>query len=54
MAQHRLAADGTPPPDASADVVLRVDGLAKAFGATQALRNCTLELRRGEVLALMG
>jgi ABC-type sugar transport system ATPase subunit len=54
MAQHRLAADGTPPPDASPDVVLRVDGLAKAFGATQALRSCTLELRRGEVLALMG
>ena len=38
----------------SQDVILRVSGLAKAFGATQALRDCSLELRRGEVLALMG
>ena len=36
------------------DVVLRVASLAKAFGATQALRDCSLELRRGEVLAIMG
>ena len=36
------------------DVVLRVSGLAKAFGATQALRDCSLELRRGEVHVLMG
>src|SRR5262249_56218089 len=36
------------------DVVLRVSGLAKSFGATEALRDCSLELRRGEVLAIMG
>ena len=28
--------------------------LAKAFGATQALRDCSLDLRRGEVHAIMG
>ncbi len=36
------------------NVVLRVQHLAKAFGATQALRDCSLELRRGEVLSIMG
>jgi len=33
---------------------LCVTGLAKSFGTTQALRDCTLELRHGEVLAIMG
>lgn len=45
--QGRAPADGL-------DVVLRVSGLAKSFGATEALRDCSLELRRGEVLAIMG
>jgi ABC-type sugar transport system ATPase subunit len=48
---------GAAPESASAtgsDVVLRVTGLAKSFGATEALRDCSLELRRGEVLAIMG
>src|SRR5579863_3923862 len=56
MSDQTLAADGDRPRpiDGSGDVVLRVRGLAKAFGATQALRDCSLELRRGEVLALMG
>jgi ABC-type sugar transport system ATPase subunit len=36
------------------DVVLRVSELAKSFGATEALKDCSLELRRGEVLAIMG
>ena len=36
------------------DVLLRVDGLAKAFGPTQALRDCSFELRRAEVHALVG
>ena len=35
-------------------VVLDVQSLAKAFGPTQALKDCSLELRRGEVHALMG
>src|SRR4051812_7856079 len=37
-----------------ADVVLEVSGLAKAFGPTQALKECSLDLRRGEVHAIMG
>src|SRR4051812_13333953 len=36
------------------DVLVRVTGLAKAFGATQALRNASLEVRAGEVHALVG
>ena len=39
---------------AAADVVLDVHALAKAFGPTQALRDCSLRLRGGEVHALMG
>jgi ABC-type sugar transport system ATPase subunit/ribose/xylose/arabinose/galactoside ABC-type transport system permease subunit len=35
-------------------IVLRIEGLAKAFGPTTALRECSLELRSGEVHALMG
>jgi ABC-type sugar transport system ATPase subunit/ribose/xylose/arabinose/galactoside ABC-type transport system permease subunit len=34
--------------------VLHVDGLAKSFGATTALRHCSLELQAGEVHALIG
>jgi len=34
--------------------LLRMDGIAKRFGATQALRGVSLELRPGEVLALIG
>lgn len=33
---------------------LEVAGLRKSFGATQALRDCSLEVRRGQVHALMG
>jgi ABC-type sugar transport system ATPase subunit len=36
------------------DVVLQVSGLVKSFGPTQALRDCSLDLRRGEVHAIMG
>ena len=34
--------------------LLTVEGLAKSFGPTRALRACSLELRAGEVHALMG
>ena len=37
-----------------ASTVLHVDGLAKAFGATTALRHCSLALRSGEIHALIG
>jgi D-xylose transport system ATP-binding protein len=37
-----------------ADAVLEVEGLRKKFGATTALRDVSLELRDGEVLALLG
>jgi ABC-type sugar transport system ATPase subunit len=35
-------------------VALRVDGLAKSFGATQAIRSASLELRAGEVQCIVG
>ncbi|MCE0766885.1 sugar ABC transporter ATP-binding protein [Pseudonocardia kujensis] len=38
----------------SGEVVLAIDGLAKAFGHTQALRHCTLSARAGEVHAVVG
>jgi ABC-type sugar transport system ATPase subunit len=36
------------------EVVLAVDGLAKAFGHTQALRDCTFSVRAGEIHAIVG
>jgi ABC-type sugar transport system ATPase subunit/ribose/xylose/arabinose/galactoside ABC-type transport system permease subunit len=39
---------------APASTVLHVDGVAKAFGATTALRHCSLALRAGEIHALIG
>ena len=42
-------------PSRSTDTaLLTVEGLAKSFGPTRALRACSLELRAGEVHALMG
>jgi ABC-type sugar transport system ATPase subunit len=38
----------------SGDVVLAVDGLAKAFGHTQALTDCAFSVRAGEVHAVLG
>ena len=36
------------------DIVLRLDGLTKRFGATLANDGVSLTLRRGQVLALLG
>lgn len=44
-------ASAPPPPQ---DPVLSVAGLAKAFGATRALRSCSFDLRAGEVHAIVG
>jgi len=43
-----------PPPSSSGTLLLTVADLAKSFGPTKALRACSLELRGGEVHALMG
>jgi ABC-type sugar transport system ATPase subunit len=52
--EQSLADANESAPASGSDVVLRVSGLAKSFGATEALKDCSLELRRGEVLAIMG
>src|SRR5918997_658734 len=36
------------------EAVLRVRGINKSFGAVQALKNVDFEVRRGEVMALIG
>lgn len=38
----------------SGEIVLRMEGVEKRFGATHALRGVSLEVRRGEVHALIG
>lgn len=54
------AKEPSPPPvdeEAAAElggVILVVDGVAKAFGQTQALRECTFSVRAGEVHAVIG
>jgi ABC-type sugar transport system ATPase subunit/ribose/xylose/arabinose/galactoside ABC-type transport system permease subunit len=46
--------EAAPTPPSTATLLLTVEGLAKSFGPTKALRACSLELRAGEVHALMG
>ena len=41
-------------PDGAPDDVLRVEHVAKSFGAVTALRDVSLHLRKGEVLGLIG
>jgi len=41
-------------PDQEADVVLRLDGISKRFGALTANGDVSLDLDRGEILALLG
>src|SRR3954451_14378967 len=44
----------TQPGAATPRAALRVEKVAKRFGETQALRDCSLQLREAEILALMG
>jgi ABC-type sugar transport system ATPase subunit len=48
------AAPTTMPATETPTVLVRVEGLTKAFGATQALRGASFELRAGEVHTLVG
>src|ERR1035438_5270251 len=41
-------------PHSADDDVLRVEHIAKRFGATTALRDVNLHLKKGEVLGLLG
>ena len=49
-----VRASGDDPSVAKKGTALQVENLAKSFGATQALRSASLELRAGEVHALVG
>ncbi len=51
---ERIAEEMIVAPTTAPDDVLRVAHLAKRFGPTTALRDISLHLRRGEVLALLG
>jgi ABC-type sugar transport system ATPase subunit len=51
---ERPDAGATPPAGQGKAVLLHIANLAKAFGATQAVRDATFELRAGEVHALVG
>src|SRR6187551_2304414 len=44
----------TPTPVTTAGTVLGLRGVSKRFGAVQALKNIELDVRAGEVLALVG
>jgi len=53
-ARTEQSSGGSGVAEASAAPLLRVTNVAKAFGPTQAVRDASFELRRGEVLALVG
>ncbi|HZQ02904.1 MAG TPA: sugar ABC transporter ATP-binding protein [Gaiellaceae bacterium] len=54
MAEATAAAESAGAPATEGRVPLRVTGVAKRFGSTEALRDCSFELRAGEVHAILG
>ena len=54
MADQAVPAQTIVAPTTASDDVLRVEHIAKRFGATIALRDLNLHLRKGEVLGLLG
>ncbi len=54
MAEQPLPAEKTVAPVSAPDDVLRVEHISKRFGATTALRDVNLHLRKGEILGLLG
>jgi len=48
------APSGAGSPAAAPELALKVEGIAKKFGAVTALRNVNLQLTKGEVLGLIG
>jgi simple sugar transport system ATP-binding protein len=54
MADQSIPTEHIVAPSSSEDDVLRVEHIAKSFGATTALRDVNLHLRKGEVLGLLG
>ena len=54
MAEQPLPAEKTVAPISAPDDVLRVEHISKSFGATTALHDVNLHLRKGEILGLLG
>jgi ABC-type sugar transport system ATPase subunit len=54
VADQALPAEKIVAPTSAPDDVLRVEHIAKRFGATIALRDINMHLRKGEVLGLLG
>jgi simple sugar transport system ATP-binding protein len=54
VAEQAFAGEHIVGPSSAPDDVLRVEHIAKRFGATVALRDINLHLRKGEVLGLLG
>jgi simple sugar transport system ATP-binding protein len=54
MADQTIADERIVGPTSADDDVLRVEHIGKRFGATTALRDVNLHLRKGEVLGLLG
>ncbi|MDY5142397.1 ATP-binding cassette domain-containing protein, partial [Actinotignum timonense] len=53
MSNTAMTSIGTGAPAAS-DIILSARDLAKSYGKTVALRGVSVDIRRGEVLAIMG